>query len=142
MPARKNPPIGAPQLKPYHFKPGQSGNPEGGRAHNPIKRALAKLTVDTYREVIEMVLTGNIDNLRAMIRDKKTSAIQVGIATAFVKAIESGDYGVIERIAERIVGKIPDELNVNSKNLNVGVNSKPIDMNVLKEAIAKLESQV
>lgn len=135
-------PKSAKHLKPHQFKPGQSGNPEGSRRHNPIKKALAKLTVDTYREVIEMVLTGNIDNLRAMIKDEKTSAIQVGIATAFVKAIESGDYGVIERIAERIVGKIPDELNVNSKNLNVGVNSKPIDMNVLKEAIAKLESQV
>lgn len=106
-------------LKP--FKPGQSGNP-GGVPLNPIAKALKELTVQTYREVIELVLTGNIDALKAMIKDQKTPAIQVGVATAFMKAIQTGDYGVIERIAERIVGKIPDEINLVSKNLNANVN--------------------
>lgn len=129
-------------LKKHQFKPGESGNPEGARRHNPIQKALKNLTVTTYREVIEAVLTGNVDNLRVMIQDPKTSALQVGVARAFVKAIEAGDYGVIERIAERIVGKIPDELNVNSTNLNANLNTKPIDRAQLKAALAKLEADV
>lgn len=125
----------------YQFKPGKSGNPEGARKHNPITRALKNLTIETYREVIEAVCSGNLDALKDMIRDPKTSALQVGVATAFVKAIKSGDYGVIERIAERIVGKIPDELNVNSKNLNANLNAA-IDPEKVKAALAKLESDV
>lgn len=131
--------------EPYKFKKGVSGNPEGARAHNPIKKALARLTVETYREVIEAVLTGNIDNLKAMVADPKTSAIQVGVATAFMKALQAGDYAIIERIAERIVGKIPDEINLHAKNMNTNLNANlnaSVKEDVLKAALAKLESDV
>ena len=123
------------------FKKGQSGNPEGGRAHNPAIKALKNLTVETYREVIELVLTGNLAQLKAMAEHPETSALQVGIATAFMKAIQSGDYSVIERIAERIVGKIPDELNVRSTNTNANLNTA-IDKAKLKAAMAELEKDV
>ena len=104
-----------------------------------MKRALKNLTVESYREVIEAVCTGNIDNLRAMIKDPKTSALQVGVATCFVKALEAGDYSTIERIAERIVGKIPDELNVNAKNLNVNSQLSP---EMVRLALEKLKGDV
>jgi hypothetical protein len=126
-------------LKP--FKKGQSGNPLGAQAHDPAKKALKKLTIESYREVIELVLTGNLTDLKAMAENPSTPAIQVGVATAFMKAIKLGDYSVIERIAERIVGKIPDELNVNSKNINANLHAQ-IDKEKLKAALAKLESDV
>lgn len=131
----------AAHLKKHHFKKGVSGNPEGARIQNPIKRALKNLTLDTYREVIELVLTGNVDSLREMVANPKTPAIQVGVATAFMKAIKNGDYAVIERIAERIVGKIPDELKVTSQNVNANLNAA-IDKEKLKAALVKLESDV
>jgi hypothetical protein len=131
---------GVPPIE-YRFKKGQSGNPLGSKLHNPITRALKKLTIETYREVIELVMSGNNAALEKMIKNPKTSALQVGIATAFQKAIKAGDYGVIERIAERIVGKIPDELNVNSKNLNANLISA-IDPVKLKEAMATVEDDV
>lgn len=134
--ARKPPP------KEHQFKKGKSGNPAGARAHNPITKALKNLTVDTYREIIEVVCTGNLDRLKDIIEDPKTSALQVGIARAFFDAIKKGDYLVIERIAERIVGKIPDELNVVSKNLNANLNSKPIDRKEVVEIVKKLEDSV
>ncbi len=132
---RKPPPIAS------RFKKGKSGNPLGGKLHNPAARALARLTVDTYREVIELVLTCNLAALKQLAEHPDTPAIQVGVAAAFMKAIKSGDYAVIERIAERIVGKIPDELNVNSTNLNANLNAQ-IDKEKLKAALAKLESDV
>lgn len=122
------------------FKPGQSGNPKG-RPLNPIPRALKELTVETYRKVIEVVCTGNLDELRRMVTDPKVSALQVGVARAFIKAMETGDYATIERIAERIVGKIPDELVVNSKNLNANINAS-VDKETMKKALAKLELDV
>lgn len=122
------------------IKKGEVRNPLGRRP-NPIPKALRELTVESYRKVIEAVCTGNIDNLNAMINDPTVSALQVGVATAFVKALQSGDYATIERIAERIVGKIPDELNVNSKNLNANFNVA-IDQNKVKAALEKLEKEI
>lgn len=128
-------------LDKHVFKKGQSGNPEGGRAHNPAIKALGKLTLETYREVIELVLKGKLTDLKKMIEDPNTPAIQVGVATAFLKAIKNGDYNVIEQIASRIVGKIPDEINLNSRNVNANLNAT-IDKVKLKAAYEELEKDV
>lgn len=130
-----------PSLAKHTFKKGQSGNPEGARAHNPAIKALTKLTIESYREVIEIVMTGTLQDLKEMAEDPKTSALQVGIATSFMKAIKSGDYAIIEKIAERIIGKIPDELNVNSKNVNANLNAA-IDKTKLKAAFEQLQKDV
>ena len=130
--------------KKYQFKPGESGNP-GGRPSNPITKALKNLTIKTYREVIEVVLTGNLAALQLMVEDPKISALQVGVATAFLTAIKKGDFEIIERIAQRIVGKIPDELNVtgNNTNLNLNANGKTkFDPKKVKAALARLEKQI
>ncbi len=125
-------------LKP--IKKGEIRNPNGARTHNPITKALQKLTIETYREVIELVLTGNIDALKEMIEDKKTPAIQVGIATSFLTAINKGEYAVIERIAERIIGKIPEQLNINSTNSNI--NHTTFEPAKLKAAFDKIKNDV
>lgn len=130
-------------LKKHNFKPGQSGNPQGARLHDPVTKALSRLTIDTYREVIEVVLTGNLTALKEMAEHPDTPAIQVGVATAFLKAIKTGDYAVIERIAERIVGKIPDVLNVNSNNnTNLNATVTAIDKTALRKAMAESENDV
>jgi hypothetical protein len=135
-------PKSADHLKKHRFKKGApSPNPLGAKLQDPAKRALRKLTIETYREVIELVLTGNLTELKALAEDPKTPAIQVGVATAFMKAIKNGDYDIIERIAERIVGKIPDELKVTSNNLNANLNST-IDQQKLRAALEQLEQDV
>ena len=121
------------------WKPGQSGNPEGARKHNPAIKALKHLTIESFREIIELVVKSDLAAIKAIAENPKTSGLQVGIAVAFMKAIKNGDYGVIERIAERIVGKIPDELKVTSNNQTLhGV----IDKDKLRIALAQLESDV
>jgi hypothetical protein len=131
-----------PKMKAAQFKKGQSGNPKGFKQNPPI-RALKNFTIDTYREVIELVLKGNLRELKAMIEDPTTSAIQVGVATAFMVAIKKGDHVVMERIAERIVGKIPDVVNVNAiNNSKVAVTVSAINPAMLKEELAKLEAEV
>ncbi len=128
-------------LKQHQFKPGQSGNPLGGKIHNPIKKALKNLTVKSYRRIIKAVCTGNLDNLEDIVKDPRSSALQVGIARALANAIKAGDYETIDKIAERIVGKIPDEVNVNSKNLNFNANGE-IDKTKMKAALARFKSNI
>lgn len=138
--ANKNP---KPPPKHSQFKPGKSGNPEGGRAHNPALKALRKLTVESYREIIELVLTGNVAAIKKLAEDPKSTGLQVGISVAFLKAIKSGDYNVIERIAERIVGKIPDVVTVNQNtNMNVAGSIRIFDKVALKVAMDELDKEV
>ena|SRR5665213_438697 len=138
--ANRNP---KPPPKHSRFQKGKSGNPEGGRAHNPAIKALRKLTVESYREIIELILSNNVAAVKAIAEDPNTTALQVGIAVAFLKAIKNGDYTVIERIAERIVGKIPDVVHINSQNnSNVNAEIKVIDRQALKAAYNKLEEDV
>jgi hypothetical protein len=135
--ARKPPP------KHSQFKKGQSGNQAGARAHNPAIKALQKLTVESYREIIELILSNNVAAVKTIAEDPNTTALQVGIAVAFLKAIKNGDYTVIERIAERIVGKIPDVVTVNQNtNMAISGSIKVFDKVALKAAMDEIEKDV
>jgi hypothetical protein len=122
------------------FKKGVSGNPEGGRRHNPIRKAIKKLTIEVYARVIETALTGNVDALKDIMNDPKSSVVEVGVATALVTAMQKGDAYVLEHFASRIVGKLPEIIRVDS-NSEVNVNVK-LDMQKIKAAIKKFESEV
>lgn len=127
------------QLK--NLKPAKKGeirNPEGGRTHNPLTKALKKLTIETYREVIELALTSNIKALKEIAEHPKTPAVQVGVAFALIGAVKKGDWEVLEKIASRIVGKIPDQLNVVSQN-HVAVAI--VDEAKMKESLKKLKEE-
>ena len=102
-----------PSPKTRFVKGGPSANPRG-RTPNPAIKALRKLTLETYREVIELAMVGNLAALESVAKDPATSAVQVGVAVALLKAIKSGNVEVLERLAERIIGKIPTVIDVNN----------------------------
>jgi hypothetical protein len=129
-----------PKPPPKHsqFKPGNRANPIGGHAHNKASKALRKITLPKYREVVELVVSGTLDDLKRMA--DSNDALKSGIARAFYKAIRNGDYDMIERIAQRIIGKIPDVLEVT--NLNVTPNDDQLDIVKVKAALKKFENDV
>lgn len=133
-------PRSAKHLVKHRFKKGQSGNPEGGRIHNPVTRALRNLTIESYREIIELVLTSNVTAIKAIAEDPDAPGVKVGVAVAFLKAIKNGDYTIIERIAERIVGKIPEHITIDPLTVNAKV--AVIDKAALARAMAELADEV
>lgn len=127
--------------EPYKFKPGVSGNPAGRPKADPIANALKKLTLKSYQRVIRTVVKGNVAQLEAIAKDPKSSALEVAVASCFARAIRKGEYGVVEKMIERLIGKVPDELHVKSKNFNL--NQKvDVDNDVLKEAFRQVELEV
>ena len=69
------------------WKPGQSGNPAGGRKHK------------AYREALErnLALLGHGDALATLNR----------IAAAHITRCEQGDMGAIKELADRLDGRVP-----------------------------------
>jgi hypothetical protein len=89
------------------FKPGQpSANPLGGQLHDPVKKALKRLTVGEFQDVIHLALTSDLAGLQAVAKDPKSSALKVGVATSLAKAIQKGDWATLESISARIVGRV------------------------------------
>lgn len=63
-------------------------------------------------EIIELAIMGNLKGLQQLIDNPETPAIQVGLAQSMVRAINHGDWDVLESIMGRIIGKVPDKIQV------------------------------
>lgn len=118
------------------FPKGVSGNPKGRPPLSPQQKALRLLTISSYKEVIETALNGTVDDLKALAINPATPAIQVAVATSILRAIKDGDPSVIELFASRIVGKIPDKLEVTSQTQTV----VQVNVAMIREALVQLES--
>lgn len=126
--------------KKHMFKPGQSGNP-AGRPPNPIPDALKKLTKQSLRRTIRIIVKGNIDNVKAILKNPKSSALEVLVAASWLKAIERGDYSAAEHIIQRVIGKIPDRLVVESNNVNHNLSGE-VNEKKVREALERIEKEI
>jgi hypothetical protein len=87
----------APQLKPYHFQPGKSGNPGGRPKYRGVSRATRRLLQRYTRAEIEQ---------RAF--DGKLRGDEALAAAMLVAAFEDPRFASI--VLDRTEGKVPDEV--------------------------------
>lgn len=123
------------------FKPGQTGNPNGRPIISPEIKALKTLTVKSYREIIQHVIDGNVEQLKEIVRDNTQPALKVAVAAAVITAIKKGDIATVEKILERVIGKVPDIVQFTGQVGNTDLNA-PRDKQKLRALIDKLESEV
>jgi hypothetical protein len=127
----------APQLKPFHFKPGQSGNPEGGKKHSPGLRKLRKLQTDSYVDLIQLVAFKTKEEVVQVAKDASEENLIGTIAQIWLIARARGDYDTIEKILSRVLGKVPENINLRSENLNVNVDDEKV-----KTALSKFRKDL
>lgn len=97
---------------------GQVLNPLGAGAHNPLLRTMRKFSQKYFAEVIDMAVMGNLEGLASIINDPKSEAIKVGVAKSLFNAIADGDWDVLDRIVSRLIGKVPDKINITTEDLS------------------------
>jgi len=115
-----------PKMKEMQFKKGETGNPNGRPPISKELRAVREITLDAYREVIDRILTGTVEELKEFAKDPTTPVLQVGVASAILHAIRKGDAAVIEQFAARLVGKIPDVIKLDSMNTHKHTVSREV----------------
>lgn len=102
-----------------------------------IARELKKLTLEELREIIELAVRSNTNKLRVLIKDPTTPALQMGVATSLLRAIQKGDWNTLEAIVSRIVGKIPDRVQVDGP-----IQIAAVDVREVRMAMKKLEDEI
>lgn len=106
------------------IKKGEVRNPLGGKAHNPEKKKLKKLTEAQVVEIGTLVVAKNASALREIVADaigskersanpnSKHSALKVWMASVALKSIVKGDAHGVDIILNRIIGKPKQKIEV------------------------------
>lgn len=126
---------GAPQnLKPP-WKPGQSGNPQGGKKHKNLRKKILELNNQELKELGDLIILGNLRGLEEIVNDAKTddkggtrkkySVLTTWIANAAVKAISKGDLYSLDVLLNRLVGKVPQPIKAEHSG-SVGGNTHTV----------------
>lgn len=112
VPVKKKIPRG---LTPW--KKGQSGNPEGGRAHDPLVRKVRHLTKQQLAEMGNLVLQNNVVELKRTLKDTRhSSTLKVMLASIMHRVINKGDSAAFDVLLNRLIGKVTDKLELNDKS--------------------------
>lgn len=95
------------------WKPGESGNPAGGRKHDKHFKEMKRLTKQKLAELIEVVLMNGKPALQRILKEDqdKECVLKIWLASAAVTGIRKGDLYPLEWIVSRVVGKVKDEVH-------------------------------
>lgn len=123
------------KLNPQNLRPpfpkGVSGNPQGGKLHDPVKRAIKRLTTKELKDLAGLLLDGDTKGLRDVAKDKRSSVIKVMLASVAQKIIDKGDMQALNILLDRLIGKVPQPMRlgghdggpVESVNVVIGLPS-------------------
>lgn len=113
--ANPNPP------KTFQFKKGQSGNPLGGKLHNPELRAIKRLSRAEVAEIGTLIVSKNVTKLQAIVKDSlknpdsKHSALKAWMARIAIRGMAKGDAHAMDVLLNRLIGKVKDEIELTGK---------------------------
>ncbi len=88
------------------FKKGQSGNPEGARKHDPLKKMINQMTSEELKRVICDTVLSTEKELKKKIASPDISLCEIIVGRAILKAITKSDYTLFNKIIERVIGKV------------------------------------
>lgn len=96
-----------------NFKKGQSGNP-AGRPPDALNRVMKKLTKNELEEIANLIVKGTVAELKKIAQSKNTQALRVMFAAIVVKIIERGDMDAFDKLLNRLIGKVKDDVDITS----------------------------
>ena len=102
------------EVKPWQFKKGQSGNPNGRPKMKDFEalkdlQGMSRVFVETK---IAMALQRNIPQLTAISRSEDAQAIDVAISRIILKSCVEGDHKSLNFLFDRVVGKVIEKTDI------------------------------
>lgn len=97
-----------------HWKPGQSGNPSGRPPLPPEVKEAKRLNKATLETIVNTYLFMPLELLRGKLEDRSLPAVECWMISIIYKGLMSGDWGGFEWIAQRLVGKVKETIEVSA----------------------------
>lgn len=102
------------------FKKGQSGNPGGRPSLSTETRLARKMSLESYVSHLSQLIEMPHEELEKIAADKKQPMMKIIIAKFLIDGAKNNNYHQLEKLTERMWGKVPDAMSV-SGNLNTGL---------------------
>lgn len=99
------------EFKKAQFKKGQSGNPQGGRLHNPEIKRIKGLTQKELIDVATFVLQSSVGQIKTKMKDPKTSVLQGMVLGLALKSMTKGDAASFNALMDRLLGKVREHID-------------------------------
>jgi len=95
------------------FQPGRSGNPGGRPKLSAEDRALRNMTKEQFREVANLLIEKDDQELMRIASTPGTPFLMVWLIQCYLKGAENGDYDTLDKLMNRVIGKVRDEVDMN-----------------------------
>jgi len=119
--------------KEHQFKKGQVANPHG--CNGKVKRAINEFNSQEISKAINIVMTSTEEEIVATINDPLTTIGFKTILRAMLNASEDGDYAKFYQIAEHVIGKVPNKVEIITS-----LKEKLEDREKLKQVMKEVEN--
>jgi hypothetical protein len=93
------------------IKKGQVLNPIGANAHDPVKRAIKKLTTKHLEEIVTTILLVPPEQLKKEA-DSDPTVMKTWIASAALVGIKKGDLTFFNSLIDRIHGRVKQRVEL------------------------------
>lgn len=115
------------------FKKGQSGNP-GGMTKE--QRAVKAFTATQLTNAINLAMSLTTEEADKLVKDKTLTMPEKVVLRAIVDAAEDGNYSKFYEIAEFLLGKVPNKIEVITS-----LKDKIEDKEKLRAAVRAVEDE-
>lgn len=93
---------------------GKSANPSG-RPPDALNAVMKKITKSELEDIANLIIRGDVDELRKVrASEKGTPTIRVLFASVILQMIADGDMNSFDKLLNRLIGKVKDEVNVHN----------------------------
>ena len=132
----------APQLKPYHFKKGDSGNPKGRPPLPPELKAISPFTASELSRIISKYgrLTKGV--LYEVLENPATPVMDLSVCKLFEKCLVEGDYARLNFLLDRCIGKPPVAEPLDSDGNDLSAVPTAELLQLIKRAIPDIKNQI
>ena len=95
------------------FKVGQINNPHGRPPLSADEKRIRALSKRELNEIYNSLLNGKltVKDLRDLVKKENSNPVRALVASVIVKAIDSGDAESLEKLLNRMIGKVKDEIH-------------------------------
>ena len=102
----------ADHLAQYQFKPGWEGGP--GRPPSPLaEKEVRKYTREHVGDVMNKVMELSDKELETLLSDPDVPQFEKVVAKVMLTARTSGDVSNLDKLLDRIIGKVPQKIEGN-----------------------------